>query len=60
MNELKSCDIKFIKGVGEKRAQLFNRLGIFTLDDLVRYYPRRYQDWSKTKTVNRMPSTSKI
>ncbi len=52
MNELKSFDIKFIKGVGEKRAQLFNKLGIFSLDDLVHYYPRKYQDWSKATTVN--------
>ena len=52
MNELKSFDIKFIKGVGEKRAQLFNKLGIFSLDDLVHYYPRKYQDWSKAITVN--------
>ncbi len=51
MDDLKSFDIKFIKGVGEKRAQLFNRLGIFSLDDLVHYYPRKYQDWSETTTV---------
>ncbi len=52
MNELKGFDIKYIKGVGEKRAQLFNKLGVFSLDDLVHYYPRKYQDWSKTTTVS--------
>ena len=51
MENLKGFDVKYIKGVGEKRAQLFNRLGVFTLDDLVHYYPRKYQDWSKTTTV---------
>ncbi len=51
MNELKGFDVKYIKGVGEKRAQLFNKLGVFSLDDLVHYYPRKYQDWSKTSTV---------
>ncbi len=44
--------IQFIKGVGEKRAVLFNKLGIYTVSDLIRFYPRAYQDWSKTKTVN--------
>ncbi len=52
MNELKGFDVKYIKGVGEKRAQLFNKLGVFSLDDLVHYYPRKYQDWSKTTTVS--------
>ena len=26
-------DIKYIKGVGEKRAELFNKLGIFCVED---------------------------
>ena len=52
MINLESYEIKYIKGVGEKRAQLFNKLGVFSLDDLVHYYPRKYQDWSKTETVN--------
>lgn len=44
-------DIQYIKGVGEKRAQLFHKLGIFTIDNLIHYYPRKYIDWSKTLTV---------
>ena len=47
----KEYNIQYIRGVGEKRAQLFNKLGIYTVDDLVRFYPRKYQDWSKTTTV---------
>ncbi len=40
-------DIKFAKGIGEKRAQLFKkRLGLFTMHDLLTYYPRSYEDWS--------------
>ncbi len=51
MNGFEDYNIQYIKGVGEKRAQLFNKLGIFTVEDLLRYYPRKYQDWSKTATV---------
>ena len=29
--------VQFIKGVGEKRALLFNRLGIYTVSDLLRF-----------------------
>lgn len=40
-------DIKFIKGIGEKRAQLFQkRLGLSSLRDLLTFYPRAYEDWS--------------
>lgn len=35
-------DIKKIKGIGEKTASLFNKLGIYTIDDLIHYYPRTY------------------
>ena len=52
MINLENFEVKYIKGVGEKRAQLFNKLGVFSLDDLVHFYPRKYQDWSKTETVN--------
>ncbi|MBQ8078025.1 MAG: ATP-dependent DNA helicase RecG, partial [Eubacterium sp.] len=39
------------KGVGEKRAQLFNKLGIYSVRDLITFYPRKYQDWSKNVSV---------
>lgn len=44
---LHNTDIKFVKGIGEKRAQLFKkRLGLFSLHDLITFYPRAYEDWS--------------
>ena len=36
-------DVKYIKGVGPSRVQLLNKIGIFTLKDLITYYPRDYQ-----------------
>lgn len=44
-------DIKYFKGIGEKRAELFHKLGIFTAVDLLSHYPRRYEDWSNPITV---------
>ncbi len=35
--------VRFLKGVGEKRATLLEKLGIFTVGDLVHYYPRAYE-----------------
>ena len=44
-------DVKYIKGVGPNRAALLNKLGIFTLGDLITYYPRDYEDRSKPKKI---------
>ena len=44
-------DVKYIKGVGPTRVTLLNRLGIFTLKDLITYYPRTYEDRSKPKYI---------
>ena len=44
-------DVKYIKGVGPNRVKLLNKLGIFTLKDLITYYPRTYEDRSKPKSI---------
>lgn len=44
-------DVKYIKGVGPNRVQSLNKLGIFTLNDLITYYPRDYEDRSKPKKI---------
>ena len=44
-------DVKYIKGVGPNRVQLLNKVGIFTLKDLITYYPRTYQDRSKPQNI---------
>ncbi len=46
-----SKDVKYVKGVGPSRVQLLNKLGIFTLEDLITYYPRTYEDRSKAKNI---------
>ena len=45
-------DVKFVKGVGPSRVLLLNKLGINTLQDLITYYPRDYEDRSKPKTID--------
>ena len=44
-------DVKYIKGVRPNRAKLLNKIGIFTLKDLITYYPRGYEDRSKPKNI---------
>lgn len=38
--------VQYLKGVGPKTAEKFEKLGIFTLSDLLCHYPRRYVDYS--------------
>lgn len=45
-------DVKYVKGVGPNRVVLLNKLGIYTLGDLITYYPRDYEDRSKPKLIN--------
>ena len=47
-------DIQFIKGVGPSRVKLLNKLGINTLEDLITYYPREYEDRGKPKTISEL------
>ena len=46
-----SKNIQYVKGVGEARAKTLNKLGIFTLEDLITYYPRNYEDRSIAKKL---------
>lgn len=45
-------DVKYVKGVGPNRVKLLNKLGIYTLKDLITYYPRDYEDRSKPKLIS--------
>ena len=46
MDSILSQDIRYLKGVGEKRALQLNRLGVFDVEDLLYLLPRRYVDYS--------------
>jgi ATP-dependent DNA helicase RecG len=46
--------LQSIRGIGEKNSLFFNKLGIFSIYDLLRFFPRRYQDFSQLKTINRL------
>ncbi|MCQ2440269.1 MAG: ATP-dependent DNA helicase RecG [Clostridia bacterium] len=46
-----NTDIRFLKGVGEKRAEKLYSMGIDTFGALLRFYPRAYQDLSKITKI---------
>ena len=44
-------DVKYVKTVGPNRVKLLNKLKIYTLKDLITYFPRDYEDRSKPKNL---------
>ena len=46
-----NTDVRYIKGIGEKKALALNKLGVFTLFDLVSYFPRKYEDRTQYRPI---------
>ena len=40
-----------IKGVGEKTAALFGKINVYTVDDLIRHYPRDYETYDAPVSI---------
>ena len=43
--------VNTLKGIGEKTGKLFEKLGIFTVGDLLSYYPRAYDTYEAPVAV---------
>ena len=46
--------VQYIKGVGPSRAKLLSLLGVNTVEDLINYYPRTYEDRTKIKKIEEL------
>ncbi len=46
--------IETLKGIGEKTAKLFEKVGIRTIDDLLHYYPRGYDTYGEPKAIGEL------
>ncbi len=57
MSESLTTPVQYLKGVGPRRAVLFERLGVKTLGDLLTHYPRLWQNRHETQDL-RLPTAS--
>ena len=58
MANILDTDIKFLPGIGPKRAELLGKeLGIFTFRDMLHFFPFRYIDRSKVYTIRELQPT---
>ena len=53
---LSQTDVTFIKGIGPKIAYLLNKLGIYTANDLLYYFPRKHVDYSSRTRIKDLVS----
>ncbi len=54
-----NADIQYLKGVGPKRALKLNKIGIYTIDDLLNYFPVRYEDRRKLTKIKDIDEENK-
>ena len=47
-------DVMYIKGVGPKVAYKFNKLGIYTAQDLIMYFPKKHIDYSSRTLIKNL------
>jgi len=54
------ADVSVLDGVGPKNKEKLEKLGIFSLGDMLYHYPRRYNDFSQLKTINRLQYNEEV
>jgi len=52
--EALNAPVTVLQGVGPRHGQTLKRLGLETLGDMLYYFPRRYDDYSRLKPINRL------
>ena len=45
-------DIKYLKGVGPKKAELYSKVGVYKIGDLLHYFPRAYIDLTEKRRIS--------
>ncbi len=55
MYNIHQVNIQNLSGIGEKKARLYCKLGITTIEHLLRHYPRTYEDWSRIIPIIHAP-----
>ena len=53
-------DVQYVKGIGPKKADKLNKLGIFTLKDLLYYFPRQFEVRNNLKKIAQLEDGEKV
>lgn len=49
-----NTNLQYLKGVGPARAETLNKLGLFTIEDIIEYFPRTYEDRGVYKKISEL------
>ena len=49
-----NADLSVLAGIGPSKRALFAQMGVKTIGELLYFFPRRYDDYSKLKPINRL------
>jgi ATP-dependent DNA helicase RecG len=60
MSSLFNKKIEELKGIGVKKAERFHNLGLYSVGQLLRYYPRNYEDWSNPVSIADAPYNENV
>ncbi|MBE0408854.1 MAG: ATP-dependent DNA helicase RecG, partial [Anaerolineales bacterium] len=52
--------VTVLHGVGVRHGETLNRLGLATLGDMLYHFPRRYDDYSQLKPINRLAYNEEV
>lgn len=51
MASLFRTPVEVLGGIGQKRAEQYHKLGLYSVGDLLRFYPKNYEDWSQITRI---------
>jgi len=60
MNKSLETPLQYLKGIGPKRAKLFSKAGLSTVEELLYYFPRRYEDRRKFVSIAQLQQESAV
>ena len=58
--EIHTVPVRYLRGVGPRRAEAFEKLGIRTLHDLLYFFPRRYEDRTRFLKIGELTPTENV
>jgi ATP-dependent DNA helicase RecG len=55
-----SASVEVVRGIGPSKVALLNKLGIATINDLLTFLPRRYDDYTKISLIRRLEADKEV
>lgn len=54
MKDIFDCELSRLKGVGEKRKEIYKKLGVYDIYSLLNFYPKSYIDYTETTPLSEL------